>query len=380
MKKFYNYLLRYHKQGVFYKLKRPSKNLKVGASFALITRGGTKFFIMLFFLFVITGCSRSEENTCGVLPENSNYNIVVGNHLYTFTEHGLIYKGCYIDHEKWKGDVECPVLDKKNKIIYFYQSDASYGLPTGVYKLDINKPDGIPTYVIDGDCPSISPDGNYLTFGGSYVDEVGFTIKMLDIKTGKIIKELVNDACTMVVAWINDHQIIYDSDENRFDKTNRKSRLYVVDVNTLEKEDLQMPGFYTGVGALTPDAKRILLASVKKDVLYNLETRRVDRVISNKHIVSAREMFWLPDESGFIYGRGFWQDRFNPDSVGNLVYYSLNKEKDVMLIGSKFSSAGFVLPPEIELKPVYNRSNRLYFDYPENIKKVCIKPAKKHWF
>lgn len=335
-------------------------------------------FFVLIFLF-LSGCSTEKNNDCGILPKEINYKIVLNNELYILTEHGLIEKGYFVDFEKWRGNMYMPALDNANKTIYF-ASDLSINpsILEGLYKIDLKYPLLNPNFVIKIETndiiripyrPTVSSDGNLLIFCLNNLKASDYTIVLLNLKTKKM-QNLVTDAYgPMKPIWINNHQFIYYS---------YSDKLFLFDVATLEKKDLQMPGY--APGAVTPSGKHILLSGNKKTVLYNIDTKKIDAILFNSSI-NTNGMLWLPDGLGFIYYRSAVADMrimlLTCDDTGGIEYYSLVKKKSVRLIGRSSLNSSFVVPPDIELNPVDNEDNnrRLSFvaSMPEQIgiRKIC---------
>lgn len=327
--------------------------------------------ILIFVFLALLGCTAEKEDACDVLPKDINYKIVLNGSLYVFTEHGLIKKGFFIDFEKWHGNREWFVLDNAQKAIYFEVGSPGHNVPHGIYKIDLTKPPTQPIFIAetkDGYVPTISPDGNLLTFylSNHDKDRYDYTVMLLNLKTKELQKIAENGRYGVRPVWINNRQFIYKS---------YGGAIFLFDVFSMEKTKLALNGY--ALGAITPDEKHVLLSGNGKTVLYNPSTKAIDEILINEAI-DVSSMFWLPDGRGFIYPKYTWEDykRMHPET-GGIFYYSLDKKKSVRLIGTMDLRGGFVVPLDVELNPVDNEHNRRMLSFaatdPDGVRQVCVK-------
>lgn len=300
---------------------------------------------------------------CGILPKDANYKIILDEELYTLTSRGLIEEGFIIDRGKTPPflDTSYPRFNKAQNTIYF----------SGISKLDLTKHQTVPVQIpnVKGTRLSISPSGKLLLFSYSYGSS---DIVMLNLKTEQK-KKLVSDFGhgTHTPVWINDRQFLYMSDKNK---------IILFDINSMTKKDIQMDHYR--LGEVSPDGKYILLSSAENTVLYNLSDHSTKVIMYKK--INPTCMIWLPDGKGFLYLKREWYDL----ELAGLHYYSLEKKKGVQLI-KKFSvptftiSTGFIVPPDIEIKPVDNKHNKrrpLPMTRTNSLVKICNKKGPIDFF
>lgn len=340
-----------------------------------------KFLIILFTvaylpLFVLYLVSRVDETkVCDVLPKGINYKVVLDDMLFDLTEHGLVARGQYIDFNKFEADIAGPILDNKNKIIYFYTTHAfSYsGLLEGIYKLDLADQDKGPEFISqaeNGIKPVVSPDGKYLVFYQNVqtLEEKQkhgwlYNLVLLNLET-KELRQLEDNAhYDLKPSWINDRQFIYYSDKD--------NTLFLFDVDKDGRQDLQIRGSFPG--SLTLDKKHLLLSGGNNTSFFNVETKRVDKVIDQ---VVSNKAIWMPNGRGCIFHNHILADTFSIpiNELGGVSYYSLDTNKQVRLMGGLLRG-GFVIPPDIKIKVMNNDLSIKAFMYyevsPGPLKKVC---------
>jgi len=315
-------------------------------------------FVFLILLIVVVPVF---ANQCDVLPININEKVLLNGELFILTSHGLIERGQIIDYSSWDGTISVPSFDKIHKILYFacckFNTKSSEYL-NGIYRLDLTKHPLKPKLLIKtkgGDGPSVSPNGYWLVFYNSANLK---DVHLLNLKNNKLYK-VINNFKYNPITWINNHQFFYND---------AKNHLMVFDVNTMSKKDMKMNLY--APGAVTPDGKYILLSRGGKTILYGIKDQSKKTIIHDW--INTFGMVWTSDGKGFLYQRRTWSDFFHLREIGGLFYYSLEKKKDVQLIKTFDLTGGFVVPPNINLKPVDNAYNR---DLPLTkwgwIKKIC---------
>ncbi len=293
---------------------------------------------------------------CGVLPKNTNYEVILGSKLYKLTKNGLVEMGLIgfgtWDTQKYLGNI---ILNKSQKNIYFF--DVDYGTEAdhklmGIYKTGLDDFTAKPALVLETNDPalilSLSPDENFLLFVLQEQSQP-YVVFLLELKTGKKQK-LFNDYnldCDAI--WINDHQFVYGS--TKINEANKKNILYLYDINSKAKIDLHMDGYCPG--ALSPDGKELILASEEKTILYNVYDSNI-KIIANRRMPIGGAI-WLSDGEGFLYSDMTFEEFLDAfifvDAHYGLYYYSLKKKKSVRLIKyyNLASERGFIVPPGLNI-------------------------------
>lgn len=339
-----------------------------------------KILLLAFLLFVITynylafkGIEFGRSQTYEVIPSNTNVTLLIGSVLYNLDKNGLHAIDNLLAYEKNGPYLEGNIFadDNRNKsfffsTIYFIKDRMRVRSYKNIRKITLftnNKYHSIPLrdaeivtekeIALDG----VSPNGELLLVSGPVEDNelnevVGkklflrYKLQLFDIKKGMLTelidRDEINKYCNSVF-WISNHEFVYSTKENKLMK---------YDVNNFSENDLHMDNYCFG-GKV--DEQNILLHNRDEIVKYNLYDKSIKKLVNLKGMIPGELVIWLPEAKGLLYTRETRYDALHiTEGIGDLMFYSLDKKKEVILQRIFSLYSGTVMPSNIDINSTMN--------------------------
>ena len=221
-----------------------------------------------------------------------------------------------LPNDKWS-NAYWPSYDKANRIIYFEAENRIYGPSRQTFCIELNDTTKNPQKVVEGRRPSISPNGNFLSF---YLHPN--ELWMLEINTQKKMKLVDNISDYQPTVWISDRSLLY---------TDMNNHLMKYDVISNKTEDTSYD--YAIPAALSPDGSQVLCGSYdgKKISLYKIKTNKL-MVLKKTYLVSMGSSFvWRNDGKSFLYTRQTFGKIIKLNEIPSLFLYALNGKEQKLI-------------------------------------------------
>ena len=219
-----------------------------------------------------------------------------------------------------------PCYDKANKIIYFEAENKVFGPSRQIFCIELDDKTKNPKKVVEGRRPSISPNGNLLSFY-RHPNELW----ILEINKQKKFRIVSDISDYQPAVWISERSLLYT------DKNNHLMKLDVISKKT-ERTNFD----YIIPASLSPDGNRVLCGSYdgKKIYIYTIKTNEI-KLLKKTNLFSMGSSFvWRNDGKSFFYTRQTLGDIIKLNEISSLFLYSLDgKEKKLI---DKFSLFGGV--------------------------------------
>jgi hypothetical protein len=227
--------------------------------------------------------------------------------------------------DKWS-NAYWPCYDKTNKIIYFEAENRNFGPSRQTFFIRMDDKPKNPKKIVEGRRPSISPNGNFLSFY-RHPNELW----ILEINTHKK-KRIVGDISdNQPAVWISNRNLLY---------TDKNNHLMKFDVISKKKDNTGYK--YVIPSLLSPDGKFVLCGSWdgKKIYLYTLKTNEI-KILKKTILFSMGSSFvWRNYGKSFLYTRQTFGNIIKLNEIHSLFLYSLDgKEKKLI---DKYSLFGGV--------------------------------------
>ena len=129
-----------------------------------------------------------------------------------------------------------------------------------------------------------------------------------------------------------------------------------------------MDGYFPSL--LLPDEKHILLFNNNQIISYNLKKASYDLITKLTMPLADKTIIWLPKENAILYTRATKENLKNSNDMGDLFFYSLDYKKEINLLNTFWLTGGFVIPNDLDLKPVNNEYNKA-LPVQERCVKIC---------
>lgn len=146
--------------------------------------------------------------------------------------------------------------------------------------------------IVNGIFPSISPNGQYLSFYQVSESEKRFLV--MDMKSGKIVFRFKEVDATQPAVWIKNDRIFLNSDKRNF---------MSIDIQSGSMEDMKMPGLVPGTAS--PDSRKVLCGTYdgKGVFLVDVTTGELSPVVENLLTSIATSFIWNSKGDAFLYSQ-----------------------------------------------------------------------------
>jgi hypothetical protein len=245
--------------------------------------------------------------------------------LYRLKDGKIRGLNSWLPDDKWS-NAYWPCYDKANKIIYFEAENRNLGPSRQIFFTKTDDKAKNPKKAVGGRRPSISPNGNLLSF---YRHPNALWILELN-KQEKF--RIVNDISDYQPAvWISDRSLLY---------TDKNNHLMKLDVISKKAEITNFD--YIIPAVLSPDGNRVLCGSYdgKKIYLYTIKTNKI-KLLKKTNLFSMGSSFvWCNDGKSFLYTRQTLRNLLKLNEISSLFLYSFDRKEQKLI--DKYSLFGGV--------------------------------------
>ena len=224
---------------------------------------------------------------------------------------------------KWS-NAYWPCYDKANNLIYFEAENKNYGLSRLTFCIELDEKPKTPKKVVEGRRPSISPNGNLLSFY-RHPNELW----ILEINNQKKMRIVSDISDYQPAVWISDQSLLY---------TDKNNHLMKLDIISKKAERTNYD--YIVPAALSPDGNRVLCGSYdgKKIFLYTIKNSKIELIKKTTIFSMGSSFVWRIDGQSFLYTRQTFSNIMKFNEIQSLFLYPSNGKEQKLI--DKYSLFG----------------------------------------
>lgn len=274
-------------------------------------------FMILTYFNDISFADKIENNGCYVL---SNGSILL---KCLMDDNNFSKTTLEIDNDSWE-NICWPNYNASTEELYFSAISIKESFKNYVYKINLSDQPFSPIPVVEGDFPSLSPEGDLLLF---YIHPYQLWVLNLKNNSTKILVSDMGNYSSAV--WCANDKVLYATTSNK---------LFEYNIVTGEKRDTGYDNVIPS--SLSPDGNLMLCGSFdgNKIYLYSVKTKTMKVLKKSRALTIGSSFIWSSDGKSFLYTRQTWSNTIRISEAQDLFHYYLDgKEihllKNIALFG-----------------------------------------------